>query len=828
MYIDAWVDNKNNSVKVIERNSLNERIILDYPCNWVYYHDDKNGQYRNAWNQPIKKIVCKTRKEMVSQVTKLNASGINTYESDINVLYKTLSENYMDTKVPELNTMFFDIEVEVDTKKGFAKPTDPWAPVTAITSYYTKTKSLHTWALVPNTVTEEEENRLLKKYSNLKLYHDEVSLLQDFLETLPDVDVLSGWNSTAYDIPYLVNRVRRIAKHLDTKWCDFDQTPIRKKYVKFKKTHFTYEFVGRTHLDYLELYQKHNGQQLHSYRLDFVAEHEIKENKIPYEGTLEQLYLEEFDKFLEYNRQDVILIVKIDENKKFIDLANVVAHNSCVLLKHTMGTVVMTEQSIVNQYNLMQMKVLDKKRSDKKFIDNDDEEVDLYDLLDNAPKNYWEDDEDDEDLGLVVGAYVADPKQGMHYHVGATDVSSLYPSLIRALNMSPETLFAQILPTLTEPWLHKRLKEVKKPSEAWDNVFAVLEYDEILKQSDIELTVELIQEKKIFTATAKEIYQWIFAENSGICLTANGTIFDKTRVGVIPQLLTKWYAERQYLQSQEKAVGKFMDGELTFELSKDLIAQLKKDIVYVNKIEKFNIGDLSKILESDYKTILKFFNELHLTFDENDKIVGKDIDYKYWKKYWNARQQAKKINLNALYGALLNEGLRFYDVRLGQSTTMSGRMVVKHMGAKTNEIITGEYDYLGKSIVAQDTDSIFFDSIISTNIYNKKTIKELFDICPIKWQVGDKEYSVDDRIKVLSYNPEKQQAEFMPINYIYRHKVTKKKWRIEDQFGNELIVTDDHSIMIERDNQLPEIKPRDIKEDDLIISVNEENKNDQK
>jgi DNA polymerase elongation subunit (family B) len=95
------------------------------------------------------------------------------------------------------------------------------------------------------------------------------------------------------------------------------------------------------------------------------------------------------------------------------------------------------------------------------------------------------------------------------------------------------------------------------------------------------------------------------------------------------------------------------------------------------------------------------------------------------EEYWDKRQLVKKINLNSLYGAILNPGCRFFDKRIGQSTTLTGRQVAKHMAAKVNEIITGQYDHVGKAIIYGDTDSAYFSAY--------KTLKKEIDKGTIPW-----------------------------------------------------------------------------------------------
>jgi DNA polymerase elongation subunit (family B) len=105
------------------------------------------------------------------------------------------------------------------------------------------------------------------------------------------------------------------------------------------------------------------------------------------------------------------------------------------------------------------------------------------------------------------------------------------------------------------------------------------------------------------------------------------------------------------------------------------------------------------------------------------------------EEYWDKRQLVKKINLNSLYGAILNAGCRFFDNRIGQSTTLTGRAIAHHMAAKVNEVITGEYDHVGKSIIYGDTDSVYFSAYSSLKKeidkneipWDKETIIKLYD-----------------------------------------------------------------------------------------------------
>jgi DNA polymerase elongation subunit (family B) len=88
----------------------------------------------------------------------------------------------------------------------------------------------------------------------------------------------------------------------------------------------------------------------------------------------------------------------------------------------------------------------------------------------------------------------------------------------------------------------------------------------------------------------------------------------------------------------------------------------------------------------------------------------KECTNKADEEYWDKRQLVKKINLNSLYGAILNPGCRFFDKRIGQSTTLTGRAIARHMDAHVNECIFGKYDHTGEAIIYGDTDSCYFSA----------------------------------------------------------------------------------------------------------------------
>ena len=646
--MDAVHSRDDDRIFVVERDQNGKRQYKEYPTNYVLYYPDHKGKHRSIYGDPVSRF--STRKRQEFEKEKRIHSGKKLFESDVPVVFRCLSENYLKADVPKLHTCFFDIEVDFDPEKGFSPTSDPFNPVTAISLYLDWQDTLVTLVIAPKHMSPETAQEISNEFENCMLFTNENDMFDVFFQLIEDADVLTGWNSEGYDIPYMVNRVTRVMSKDDTrKFCLMGQLPKPRTYERFGKEEQTYDLVGRIHLDYLQLYKKYNYESRHSYKLDAIGEMEVGENKTQYEGTLDQLYNKDFKKFIEYNRQDTMLLVKIHNKLKFLELANQLAHENTVLLPTVMGSVAMIEMAIFNEAHERGLVVPDKKRRNE-----------------NA-----------EETTPAAGAFVATPKRGMHEFVGAVDINSLYPSVIRALNMAGETIVGQVRQTLTDKYMldkGKQLASLKKRFKEgdddvtgailWENLFSVLEYTAIMNQDRGTMLTIDYEDGRSEEYSAAEIWKLIFDSHRPWMLSANGTIFTYEKEGVVPGLLTRWYSDRKVMQKKLK-----------------------------------------------------------------EATTNEDRDY------WDKRQLVRKILLNSAYGALLNEHCRFYDKRIGQSVTLSGRQIVKHMMSTINETIAGEYAHDGNAIVYGDTDSCYFTAypILNSQIangeldWNKETCIRLYD-----------------------------------------------------------------------------------------------------
>ena len=631
-YIDALFDRERDRIHIVGRRN-GERYYEEYPASYIFYYDDPRGKFQSIYGTPVSRFSTRNNKEFRREVR--SHSGKNLYESDINPVFRCLEENYKGIDAPELHTAFFDIEVDFDKDRGFSPVEDPFNPITAISVYLDWLDQLVTLAVPPKHLSWETAQELVSDFENTMLFDNEAEMIKTFLDLIEDADVLSGWNSEGYDIPYTVNRCIRVLSKDDTrKFCLWGQLPKQRTFERYGAEAQTYDLIGRVHMDYMQLYRKYTYEERHSYSLDAIGEYELNERKTQFEGTLDQLYNQHFKKFIEYNRQDTMLVNKLDKKLQFLSLASELAHANTVLLQTTMGAVAVTEQAIINEAHERGMVVPNRKQ---RLTDDDTQ---------------------------AAGAYVATPKKGIHEWVGSVDINSLYPSAIRAMNMGPETVVGQLRPVMTDRYIKDRMTQGMSFAASWEGLFGSLEYTAVMEQQrGTEITIDW-NDGDESVHSAAEIWEIIFNSNHPWILSANGTILTYEKKGIIPGLLERWYSERKDLQAKKK------------------IAKDKKE-----------------------------------------------------EAFWDKRQLVKKINLNSLYGAILNPGCRFFDKRIGQSTTLTGRAIAKHMDAHINECITGEYDHTGKAIIYGDTDSCYFSawSVLKKEVeegrmeWSKETAIALYD-----------------------------------------------------------------------------------------------------
>jgi DNA polymerase elongation subunit (family B) len=541
-YVDAFYNREQDVINVVERDDKGGRHYKEYPARHIFYYPDPKGKFQSIKGEPLSRVTSKNLKEHRKELAIY--SNKKLYESDINPIYRCLEDQYLNVDAPKLNVAFWDIEVDFDPERGYAAPDDAFMPITAIAVHLQWLDTLVCLAIPPKTLSMEEAKKQVADFPNTMLFDNEADMLDTFLDLIEDADILSGWNSEGFDMPYTVNRIIKVLSKEDTRrLCLWGQFPKKREYEKYGKAAITYDLVGRVHLDSLELYRKYTYEERHTYRLDAIGEMEVGESKTVYEGTLDQLYNNDFKRFIEYNRQDTALLDKLDKKLKFIDLANSIAHENTVLLQTTMGAVAVTEQAIINEAHR------------RGFI-----------VPNRVPR-------DDSINTQAAGAYVAFPKKGIHEWIGSLDINSLYPSAIRALNMGPETIIGQLRQDGTKAFIEGEMARGRSFAASWEGKFGSDEYESVMaREVGRELTIDW-ENGGSDTLSGAQVYDLIFESNQPWMISANGTIFTYEIEGIIPGLLKRWYAERRSLQAELTAcmnldTGITIDAEFAEGLTK--------------------------------------------------------------------------------------------------------------------------------------------------------------------------------------------------------------------------------------------------------------------
>jgi DNA polymerase elongation subunit (family B) len=299
-----------------------------------------------------------------------------------------------------------NVDIEVASDEGFPEPKEAKYPVISIAI---RKNDGNYWVWGLNDYTPTREDVLFIKCDN------EVELIQKFVAHFQDYapDIITGWNTRFFDIPYIVNRCYRIFGDETTIKRLSPWGMVRERIQRINgRENQEYVIGGIEHLDYIEIFKKFTlntlGRQ-ESYRLDHIAHVVLNERKLSYEehGNLHTLYKEDYQKFIDYNVKDVELVHKLDEKLDLISLVLTMAYRGGVNYTDTLGTTAIWDSIIYRLLN--KMKIVIPPKTEK-------------------PKTPY------------PGGYVKEPQVGSHDWVTSFDLNSLYPNIIVQYNMSPETL----------------------------------------------------------------------------------------------------------------------------------------------------------------------------------------------------------------------------------------------------------------------------------------------------------------------------------------------------------------------------------------------------
>ena len=390
-------------------------------------------------------------------------SGTKVYGFD-RMLYQYLAEDYSgDIEYDVDKIKLWSLDIETASENGFPKPEEAAEEVLLITLKNYKTKRLITFGSRPYTPSRDDVDYVLCE--------NEHELLSNFVAWWQDVEpeVVTGWNVEAFDITYLANRIQKVMGETSLKRLSpWGLVSSETKEIKGRLVQI-YEIAGVSILDYLDLYKKFTYTNRESYRLDVIAGIELDQKKLDHSeyDTFKDFYTKGWQKFVDYNLVDVDLVDRLEEKMKLIDLVMLMAYDAHCNYTDTFFQVRLWDIIIYNYLRDHNIVVPPNEKASR----------------------------DDQ----YTGAYVKEPIPGAYDWVISFDLNSLYPSLIRFLNISPETLLDH---------KHERV--------AGQDVTRLVN-----KEIDIQSTT-----------------------CSDICVAANGAMYTQSVQGIMPQLVIKMYDER--------------------------------------------------------------------------------------------------------------------------------------------------------------------------------------------------------------------------------------------------------------------------------------------
>jgi DNA polymerase elongation subunit (family B) len=416
------------------------------------------GQYVS----PIQPGNIKESRDFIKQYEGVEGTKIYGFDR---ILYQFLAEEYPGEVEYDMNKIkLWSLDIETSSENGFPKPELAEEEVLLITMKNYKTKKLITFGSRPYNVKRDDTEYVLCE--------NEHDLLMTFIAWWSDVEpeVITGWNVDAFDITYLCNRILKVCGEYNLKKLS-PWNMVKSSFTEIMgRSVQTYDIAGVTVLDYLEIYKKFTYTNRESYRLDVIAEIELGQKKLDHSefDTFKDFYTYGWEKFVDYNLVDVDLVDRMEEKMKLIDLVMLMAYDAHCNYSDTFYQVRLWDIIIYNYLRDRNIVV-----PPKQFASRDDQ---------------------------FAGAYVKEPVPGAYDWVVSFDLNSLYPSLIRFLNVSPETL-------LNDKHPHADVEKM------------------IVKEANLSV-------------------------DEDVCVAANGATYRKDKTGIMPELVIKMYDERVKYKKQ--------------------------------------------------------------------------------------------------------------------------------------------------------------------------------------------------------------------------------------------------------------------------------------
>ena len=384
-----------------------------------------------------------------------------------------------------LKVFLLDIEVDTTVDSSFPTPEKAAVPINLITVYDTLTKATHTWGLKQHYTPTLPDC----------IYHrckDEQDLILQFVDFWKSdyPDIASGWNSMGFDFPYIINRFMKLfGEDFINQLSPVGSVRGRRVFTDMGKEVTIWSIKGVALIDYMDLYKTFSPGEKESFSLNYISELELGEGKIAYNAvSLGELAQTDWKLFVDYNIQDVHLLVKLEEKLKFLEIARMIAYKGCTNFEAALGKVAVVTGAVAIQAHKQGM------------------------VIPTFPNEM--------ERESFEGGFVRDPEKGIQKAIVSFDVNSLYPNTIISLNISPETKLGKVIQG---------------------------DFEGIADNPKGEIVLRLLN-GKIHTLSVQKFKEFLVKEK--VALTKAGVLYSQKSKGILPSLIDQVYSERVEAKNQ--------------------------------------------------------------------------------------------------------------------------------------------------------------------------------------------------------------------------------------------------------------------------------------
>jgi DNA polymerase elongation subunit (family B) len=548
MYKNAYYQREKNLIHLWD-DRLGYR---SFPYTRYAYEKAERGEYTSIYGDKLTKIY------------KFKKDDPDLFESDVAETTRALVDLYSDSDDVSEGHVILTFDIECEMESGLPDPQEAKNQLTSIAMHDSATNQY--WVLVMDksgTLKEKTTDKAI-----VLPFQREEDMLLKYLDIYEEINpsIVTGWNIDYFDTPMLYNRIKRLLgeKHANR------LSPIGECFWSPYRSRFF--MAGVSYLDYLSLYKIYNYGELPNYRLDTVAQIELGKGKIEYEGNLDQLFRDDIEKFIEYNLVDVELVVEFDQKLQFIDLCRGICHAGHVPYEDFVYSSKYLEGALLTYLRRKNL-VAPNKPADRQER--------MQEIRDNNEEKF-------------IGAYVKDPIVGKYDWIYDLDLTSLYPSIIMTLNISPETKMGKI--------------------DNWDSgKFIKGEIDEYYINGN---------------PVPKERVKQVLDEQ-GWSVSSNGVLYRTDKVGCIPGILDLWFQKRVEYKDEMKKYGKQGDKQkYEFYHKRQLVQKILLNSLYgVLGLPAFRFYDLDNAtaVTTTGQTVIKSTADM-ANIKYNKELGNPDLD----------------------------------------------------------------------------------------------------------------------------------------------------------------------------------------------------------